>query len=422
MFKFKKALVGSLALASSLFFLSACGGGNSSSGGDSEDGKVTLRFSYWDEFPEEAIQAFNEEYPDIKIEHVKVPGDDYSQKVNQMVAGGTAPDVMVSYETDYPRFAKAGAIEDLEPYLKESDKIDASDFIPAVQSLADQTGGTYGLPWCYATELLFYNKDMFDKAGIEYPTNEWTWDDYSEAAKKLTIKDGSRTTQWGSDTLTFGGIWYALAGQAGDDVVKDNKLALGDGMTKALEFMNKLTNEDKSAPKPAAGTNVSDLFAAGKAAMSMSGSWMATLYSDADFNWDIQTLPKGEKAYNSLHTGFYTISSQSKHKDEAWKFVEFMMSEKGQNIFSETQKNPSALQTIAEQGAYRSPGENGPENWGAYDEAGAEGRFGYTMINTKTTNDLIDQFNSYLLGNKTIDEIIEKDIPKENEYIEKNAD
>lgn len=416
---FKKVWVSSMILATSILMLSGCGGGSDSD--NSKDGEVTLRFSYWDEFPEEAIEAFNKEYPNIKIEHVSVPGDDYSQKVNQMVAGNTAPDVMVSYETDYPRFAKGGAIEDLEPYLEKSEKIDVDDFIPAVKELAEQTGGTYGLPWCYATELMFYNKDIFDKAGLDYPTDSWTWDDYAEAAKKLTVTEGPKTTQWGSDTLTFGGMWYALAGQAGDEVVKDNKLALNEGMTKALEFMNRLTNEDKSSPKPAAGSNVSDLFASGQAAMSMSGSWMATTYRDVDFNWDIQTLPKENQAYNSLHTGFYTISSNSKHKEEAWKFVEFMMSETGQTIFSEKQNNPSALQTIAEQGAYRSPGKNGPENWDAYDKAGSEGRFGYTMINTKTTNDLIDQFNSYLLGNKSIEDIIEKDIPKENDYIEKNA-
>ena len=68
---------------------------------------------------------------------------------------------------------------------------------------------------------------MFDAAGLAYPTTEWTWDDYEEAAKALTVTDGSKTTQWGTDALSFGGIWYALAGQAGDEVVKDGKLALG---------------------------------------------------------------------------------------------------------------------------------------------------------------------------------------------------
>lgn len=416
----KKRIAQGIALVSATAMLVGCGSGGKSSSetSESKDGKVTIKFSAWDEIPDSVFEAFNKEHPDIKVDYIRIPGDDYSQKINQMIAGNTAPDVMLAYETDLPKFAKAGAILDLDDKLSKSSEIDSDDFIPAVKELNETTDGTYGLPWCYASELLFYNKDMFDAAGVSYPTAEWTWDDYENAAKQLTVKDGSKTTQWGTDALSFGGIWYSLAGQAGDAVVKDGKLALDDGMKKALEFQNKLTNEDKVCPQPESGSSVSDLFASGQAAMCLNGSWMTSVYKDVDFKWDITTLPKGERAYNSLHTGFYTINAKSKKADAAWTFIEFMMGKEGQTITSKWLNNPSALKSIAAEGAYRNGGDNGPENWEAFDAAGEEGKVGYTTINTAVTNNLINQFNSYLLGNISLDDVMDEEIPKANKELE----
>ena len=416
----KKWIARGMVLVSTVALLTGCGGtsGGSSDKSASDGEKITLKFSAWDEIPDDVFKAFNKEHPNIKIDFVRIPGDDYSQKINQMVAGSTAPDVMLLYETDLPKFAKAGVISKMDDYLSKSSVIDSDDFIPAVKELNDTTDGVYGLPWCYASELLFYNKDMFDKAGLDYPTDDWTWDDYENAAKALTIKKGSKTTQWGTDALSYGGIWYTLAGEAGDEVVKDGKLALGDGMKKALEFRNKLTNEDKVCPQPEAGSSVSDLFASGQAAMCLNGSWMTSVYKDSDFKWDVATLPKESQEYTSLHTGFYTVNAKSKNADAAWTFIEFMMSKEGQTITSKWLNNPSALKSIAAEGAYRNGGENGPENWDAFEKSGEQGKVGYTTINTATTNNLINQFNAYLLGNITLDQVIDEEIPKANKELE----
>ena len=75
--------------------------------------------------------------------------------------------------------------------------IDKSDFQPAVTDITNQVGGYYGFPQGFATEIMYYNKDMFDAAGVAYPTDDWTWDDYTAAAEKLTKADGS---QYGSDS------------------------------------------------------------------------------------------------------------------------------------------------------------------------------------------------------------------------------
>ena len=181
-----------------------------------------------------------------------------------------------------------------------------------------------------------------------------------------------------------------------------------------------MTNYLKVSPEPSAGDSVADLFTAGQAAMTRTGSWMTGQYKDLEFNWDIETLPKGERAYNSLHTGFYTINAASKHKDEAWKFIEFMMSEEGQTLNSQWGNNPSALKSIAAKGAYKNEGTNGPTNWDAIERSGEEGEFGYTLVNAGTTTNLVNQFDAYLLGTTKLDEIFDKYIPQANQEIEDN--
>lgn len=413
----KKLLMISTATILGLSLFTGCSpnkndGEDSSNTGD----QVTIKFAMWDNIDEENdfIKAFEDKNPDVKIDLMVIPSDNYSEKLNSMIAGKSAPDVILAWECDINRFAKNGAIENLESYLSKS-SIDTNDFIPAVNDLTNITGGSYGLPWCYASEILYYNKDMFDKAGVEYPNNTWTWEDFREAAKKLTIRDGDNVTQWGATTIDIPGVWYSQIGQTGDDVVdSEGNIVLGDGAKKALEFEYQLINEDKVIPEPSGATgNSVDLFTAGKAAMTRSGSWFIGSYKEIkDFKWDIAVLPKGDVQYASLHTGFFTISSDSKYKDAAWRFIEYCMSEEGQEMISKSTSNPSAIKSFTEKGAYRNGGENGPTNWDAIDETAEFGKFGYVLAAPGVTNKLVDKFNAAVAGQVDIEEAL-KDSQKE---------
>jgi multiple sugar transport system substrate-binding protein len=401
--------------------LGGCSGSDATA--KKEDGKVTISFSMWDTLDESKanfITAFEKKHPNIKVKLVNIP-EDYSQKINSMIIGGTAPDVILAWEADIHRFAKSGAIDPLDKYIKKTKAFKMDDFIPAVSRLNKENGKIYGLPWCYATEFLYYNKDMFDAAGVEYPNENWTWKDFEEAAKKLTIRQGDKTVQWGADAISFPGIWYSMIGAAGDDIVdKNGKLDLSEGLRKALEFQNKLTNVDKVSPQPSVGGEVVDLFAAGKAAMTRNGSWYISSYRNNKFHWDIAPLPKEERSYASLHTGFFTINSNSKHKEEAWKFIEFMMSDEGQSMISKMYNNPSARKSVAAKGDYKVAGENGPTNWDVFDKTAQFADFGYVLVNPSITNDLVNDFNAVLLGKKDIEEVIKTDVPKAQKQIEKD--
>ena len=389
----------------SVSMFAGCGKKADESSGNS--GQTTIKFCMWGSMNEKYnfIKSFEEKNPDIKVDLMIIPEDSYSEKINSMIAGNSAPDVILSWECDINRFAKNGAIVQLDDYMEESG-LDVGGLIPAVQDMTKMNNGTYGLPWSYASEILYYNKDLFDAAGVEYPNDEWTWEDFRDAANKLTIRDGDNVTQWGANSIDFPGIWYSQMGQAGDEIVtSDGVLSLGDGAKKALQFEYDLINVDKVVPAPSATSgNGIDLFTSGKAAMNRGGSWLIKTYAEIkDFNWDIAVLPKDKQSYSSLHTGFFSISNSSKNKDAAWKFINYCMGEEGQEMISKATNNPSCVKEYMAQGHYKYEGQNGPTNWEVIDKTAEFAKFGYVLTPPGLTNKLVDKFNSAAAGQVDID-------------------
>jgi multiple sugar transport system substrate-binding protein len=385
-----------------------------SSCGKAGGGVTTIKFASWATrgdatTAEDYITLFEKKYPNIKIDYVAVTEGSYSEKLNAMIAAGTAPDVILAWECDIGRFAKNKAIVPLDDYIKKTTAFKADDLVPALKQLGNVTGATYGLPWCLAAEIGYYNKDMFDKAKLPYPKDDWTWQDFEDAAKKLTVVKNGKTVQWGCDALSFQGLWYSTIGATGESVIDDKgNLVLGEGAKTALQWQYDLTNKYKVCPPPSpSGTNAVDLFSAGKAAMTRTGNWMIGTYKGIkDFKWDIVPLPRKDRAYTTLHTGLYTINAKSKVKDAAWKFIEFAMSDEGQAQIGKNSSNPSARASVTAKGFYRSGGETGPTNWAALDASVANGQFGYVMANPGVTNKAVSEFNAAMLGQVKIDDAV----------------
>lgn len=328
----------------------------------------------------------------VDLEVTVIPESDYSSKLNQMVAtGDNSIDIYIIWENDIKNFAEAGGIDALDDYLADS-TIDTTDFIDAVATLSDGLGGTYGLPWCAATEVMFYNQDMFDEAGLEYPTNDWSYEEFKEAAKQLT-KDGV----YGC-TLPNTQTWWAGIGGAGDQVYdpESGEMVIGEG---AESFVADVAEMVKNNVMPEPSSDTADLFGAGKAAMSWAGSWNIGTYGDGlGFNWDIATIPTNKVKYNTLHTGFYTINAKSENKEAAWKVIEYLMGEEGQTINSKASGNVSALKTIAAEGAWKVETATTIDNWDAITDSLEAGVFGYTCLPSGVTNNAISVFNSAAIG------------------------
>ncbi|SIS75033.1 ABC transporter substrate-binding protein [Alicyclobacillus vulcanalis] len=377
--------------------------------GAASTGKITINFAVWGPVSPQYnfIAAFEKKYPNIHVNLTEIPQTDYAQKLISEVATNTAPDVMLVWENMIQPFAKEGAIVNLNSYIKGDKSLEPSNFLPAFRSLAAQNGGVYGLPWCYATHLLFYNEDMFKKAGVPFPTANWTWKDYENAAKKLTIVKDGRVVQWGSAGIGFPGVWYSLIGSAGDKIVSNGKLSIGQGAIDAMNWQIDLTNKLKVQPQPSAANSAVDLFEAGKAAMILNGSWMISTYDTIkNFKWNIAPLPYDKVPYDDIHTAFFTINSHSPYKQADWDFIKFCMSPEGQELIEKGTNNPSAELSLSKYAWYQNAGPNGPTNWSAFQEAGKYARLGYVLLPTGLTNYIDNQLNAAVLGQESPSQVV----------------
>ncbi len=386
-----------------LFLLLSCQKG-------SDDEKINLRISFWDKIdPENAnfIVGFEEQYPNINIEVVEISPDEYANKLNAMVIAGNEPDVIIAWESDIKRYIDNGIIIELNDYIDETDAFVMDDLVTNINIMNDEgVSGVYGLPWCYAVALLYYNKDMFDEAGISYPTDDWTWQDFEDAAVALTKRDtDGKVTQWGASGVA---LWDEMAGAAGDDIANmDGKLLFGNGLRRALEYQYKLTHDLKVIPEPVTGASIIDPFASGTTAMSKSGSWFIPNYKDLDFKWDIALLPMDKRHYSTLFTGWYTIASKSKNKDAAWKFIEYMMSDEGQRDIGELLANPPSRRSLDAEGAYRVGGDNGPTYWEAIPKSSEFARLA-GFVNGSIKKELLSQLDAYLLNRISLEEVLDE--------------
>lgn len=409
----KKRKVMALLMATAMVgtLVTGCGGSSDDSSGEGDSASSnTVTITTWNEpNADDALNMYKqcEEATGIDLEVTVIPETDYSSKLNQMVStGDDSSDIYIVWENDIANFAEAGGIDPLDDYLADSD-IDTNDFIDAVNTLSDGLGATYGLPWCAATELLFYNQDMFDAAGIPYPTNDWSYSDFLAAAEKLTQKDGDTTTVYGC-MLPDVQTWWAGIGGAGDQVYDPStgEMVIGDG---AEQFISDCADMVSKGIMPEPSSDTADLFGSGKAAMSWAGSWNIATYGDElGFNWDIATLPTNKVKYNTLHTGFYTINSSSKNKDNAWKVIEYLMGEEGQTINSKASGNMSALKTIAAEEAWKVENATTVENWDAMTDSLEAGVFGYTCLPSGVTSNAVSNFNSATLGEKSPAEAVQE--------------
>src|SRR2546423_1983104 len=139
----------------------------------------------------QAIRArFEAEHPGIRIQFIK---SNEGNKVEAMIAGGDAPDIVDVGFNQLHYYVTAGVLRDLSPFMTQADRAHLKDYFPItlkpfLTTLDSQlsTTAVYGLPQGYVPFILFYNKNLFDKAGVSYPSDSWTWKDYRRAAIKLT--------------------------------------------------------------------------------------------------------------------------------------------------------------------------------------------------------------------------------------------
>lgn len=282
------------------------------------------------------LTAFNEEYPDIEVEII-LPAD-YWPKLMSMMAAETPPDVFYMGFPEFVSYHEKGVILNLQSYINADPNFNESDFFPGLlAAFKDRnTKEIFGIPKDWSTYVVYYNKEMFKKAGLSTPNEmfgcgQWSWQDFLEAAKKLT-KDGVH------GVALDAGRWKVFPPQGGANWVQGvNKVVVDTPeFAEAIQFNADLWLKHNVAPDMTeqADQGPSDRFAQEKAAMYICGRWKAMAYKDLDFEWDIAPLPYNKEMYTWVDLVAYCVAKDSKNPDDAYKLASFLTGKKGQEIMA----------------------------------------------------------------------------------------
>lgn len=313
-----------------------------------EEIKGTIKFATWGseseiETNKKVIEAFEKEYPGTKVELEYIPKD-YEVKIDTLIAGDAAPDVIYGHPYQLRKWFVKGALMDLSDMFESKDLNNETIFDTSFYKNFMHDGKHFGTINGQDIFLLYYNKNLFDKAGVEYPNENWTWDDFNAAAKKLTIVENGKTVQYG---VTIGS-WYPMAevfiwshgGKIVDDLYSPDANVVVDspGTVAGLQLMQDLVIKDKVAPTPESAPIFGGSFEAGNVAMKFDGAWAPVFLKEIkDFEWDMALVPKGPAGrYTAVLYAGYGVSKNTKNPATAKAFAKFMMSEQGQRILAET--------------------------------------------------------------------------------------
>jgi multiple sugar transport system substrate-binding protein len=305
-------------------------------------GPVTLTFGHhWeaafrphqDEFDQKYLAA----HPDQKIEITYNTWADHNQIVPTWAAAGTLPDVIYVHGRYSRPWNHEGILVSTQDYIDADPAFNVEDIWQEALRLYSYNDKQYSIPYDHGPIIMGYNKDLFDAEGLAYPAEDWTWDQFLEAALKLTKGD----SQWGyagyyNDVVALGneqGI--AIVGPWGGEVIDDTETEIlldSPESIAAMQWHADLIHVHKVAPLPAqadaipAGPRIT-----GQAAMFALASWgTPELIANANFNWDVAPWPKGPAATKtgSFGSGF-GITRDSKHPEAAWQYLREYLSKEG---------------------------------------------------------------------------------------------
>ena len=322
----KKALA--ILMAMVLLCTTVFAGGATAAAADN----VEIHYAYWasmDEYYEQCKAAFEAAHPGITIVLEHTSWGEYWTKLEAAATGGSVADVFQMNGVNITKYADGGILLPIDDYIAASE-VDLANYPEAMNNMYNFNGTQYGIAMDYDTTGLWYNKALFDKAGVAYPTSDWTWDDLAAAAKALTgVEDGVYGIAAGySDQQGFYNTCFAEGGW----FVDGEKFGFNEPGTRAgIQCWADLMKEGVSPSELSLEENEGYLqFMAGKLAMIFSGDWMVKYYASADSSvadvCDVVEVPlmsSGNRG-SVIHGKANCISAATAHPDEAWAWVEYL--------------------------------------------------------------------------------------------------
>lgn len=363
--KLKK--IAALGLASVMTLsLAACGGDSGNGGGgSSEPAEVSLdpssftakelTVNIWDNNQLAGLQQIADKWTEtsgVKVNINVVDWNNYWTLLESGAQGGTMPDVFWMHSNTAQMYMDANMLLNLDPYIEADSAIDTSKYYEGIVNLYTRSsdGVHFAIPKDHDTIALLYNKALFDKYGVAYPTDEWTWEDMYNAAKTITEK-GKADNVYGlaMNTSNNQDGWYNLVYDYGGQIITEDHKGTTIGSTEGkagMEMVRKLLTV--GTPQTMVSESGTDsLFQSGQVAMITQGSWMVNAFytaeHHADYAWamlpyaDVNgngACDEGERysCYNGLG---WAASASTADPNAAWSLISYFCSEEGQKMQSE---------------------------------------------------------------------------------------
>lgn len=294
-----------------------------------------LRFATWDSDESLAIQQaiakkFEEANPGVKVQVEAYGGDGYDQKLAAGFGAGNPPDVM--YMWNFPQYHTS--LLPLDEFIaKDAAALDIKDIPEGLLNASKIDGKIYGMPAGFTTHVVFYNKDMFAKAGVEEPKDGWTWDDLRAKAAKFR-NEGEKTYGFAVDAKPDPYDFEQFLWSNGTRYISEDGKTI-DGFMNSKEAAAVLDMFGDMAKKQEAvtvnvgdNTSASTLFKGGKIAMLEGAMWNKSGIDESGVKYGVAPLPAfpGKEVQSAISISAMSIAKDAKEKDLAWEFVKFYTS------------------------------------------------------------------------------------------------
>jgi multiple sugar transport system substrate-binding protein len=315
----------------------ACPSSPNTSAAAAESGNVTLTVAYSTSTPAEDalvrqnLGKFEQLHPNIKLNITPITGD-YPTKMRANVASNTVPDAFYLTPDMSSEYISGNKLLNLSPYMGR-DNVAASNYYPSLLTPFTCKGGqVFGLPKDWNSLGVFYNKQMFQAAGLSFPSANWTWNDMQTDAQKLTKNPGSPNSVYGISMSPDLSRWGAfLIANGGSVLNSDGTQATfnNDAAVKSLEYYDSfLKNNTGTLPTAVGAPWNGDAFGKQRVAMAIEGGWLIPYLSStySSVQYDIAPLPvapNGKRA-NLIYTNAWAGYSGTKHPDATWQLIKYM--------------------------------------------------------------------------------------------------
>ncbi len=326
------------------------------------ESRPLVRVAYWGGPEEvaiisEVIQQWQHDHPEIQVRLEHTPFSAYVSRLLTRMAGDVAPDIIATEVNMFVNFWAKDTLLPLNRFIDSDPSFRIEEFFPEVLQRFTVDGHVYAIPRDTAPfACVFYNKRLFDEAGLAYPTDQWTLGDLLQIAKRLTVREGERVVRYGFYGWAWQNFVYAYGGRLVDDLYHPTRCLLDDPKAIAgLQFYADLMNTHQVAPTPIALGNLAmgaqQLFMSQRVAMFSSGIWETPILRQiTDFDWDVVMFPKGPTGLRAFGTGGtgYCILKSSRHPEAAWEVLKALAGDQGQALLAEKGLAQPANQRVAE--------------------------------------------------------------------------